>query len=304
MSKAHTLLFYKFIDIEDPEEFAEKHLEFCKSLGLLGRILVGKEGINGSVTGEKDSIEKYKETMKEDERFSDIVFKEDFGAQKPFTKMRVLVKDEIIAINKKIDMSKKAPYTTSKELKEIYDSGEDFVILDTRNDYEWKVGKFRNAKVMNIKTFREFPEVIEEMKDSLKGKKIITYCTGGIRCEKATAYMKENGYEDEEIYQLKDGIINYCKDFPDTNWEGSCFVFDKRLVEDYNETNKPITSCKICGKECDLYRNCRSVECDELVIECVDCEKKMNGCCSSSCLAKFREYCKVKSIQRQGRKTK
>lgn len=301
--KVYTLLFYKFVDIENPEKFAEKHLEFCKSLNLLGRILVGKEGINGSVTGEKKDIDKYKEAMKKDDRFSDVVFKEDVGMERPFTKMKVLVKDEIIAIKKKIDLSKKAPYITSEELKDLYEKGEDFVILDTRNDYEWKVGKFKNAKVMNIKTFREFPDVLEEMKDSLKGKKIITYCTGGIRCEKATAYMKENGFEDEEVYQLKDGIINYCKDFPDSFWEGTCFVFDKRLVENYNNKEKPITHCGICDKECDLYKNCRNADCDKLIIQCVDCQKKLDRCCSEDCFNKFKEKCMNKSILRQGRKS-
>lgn len=300
----HTILFYKFVDIDRPEYFAKKHKKFCESLNLLGKVLVGKEGINGSVTGNMGQIEAYKREMLNDRRFEDVVFKEDIGKVKPFTKMSVLVKDEIIALKKTIDLNKKAPYISPESLKEMYDRGEDFVILDTRNDYEWKVGKFKEAITLPIKTFREFPEAIDKIKDKIKGKKIVTYCTGGIRCEKATAFMKENGFENEEVYQLKDGIITFCKEFPDSAWEGKCFVFDKRLMGDYNKANgSQIANCEVCNGDCDLYRNCRNNECDKLIVMCTGCEKEMNGCCSDKCLEDFRKVCMIKSFANQGRRS-
>lgn len=297
----HTLLFYKFVDIKNPEKFAGEHMDFCKRVGLLGRIIIAKEGINGSVGGTKKQVDDYKDMMRKDEKFFDISFKEDIGKSTPFTKMKVLVKDEIIAMKRRVDMGKKAQYISPEELLKMYESGEDFIILDARNDYEWKVGKFKNAMTLQIKTFRQFPEELDKIKGKLFGKKVVSYCTGGIRCEKATAYMKEIGIE--EVYQLEDGIINFCKVFPDTKWEGKCFVFDKRLIADYNNEKKNIVNCELCEGNCDLYRNCKSAECDKLVVMCVSCEKKMNGCCSESCLGEFKEFCRKKAFARQGRKT-
>ncbi len=300
MTKVYTLLYYKFVDIEEPKGFVKRHLKMCKKLGLLGKVLVGKEGINGSVCGNKEQVERYKEELRKDPRFSDIVFKEDIGDEFTFTKMAVRVRDEIIALNKKVDLSMKAPYITPKELLEMYKNGEDFVILDARNDYEWKVGKFKNAKVLPIKTFRQFPDALEKVKDELRGKKIITYCTGGIRCEKASALMRQEGLEN--VYQLQDGILNYCKELPNTNWEGKCFVFDKRLVSDVNNAGNTMSKCELCSKPCDLYRNCKNNNCDRLAIMCLACEKKMNACCCEKCLEEFRLYCLEKSVRNQGKK--
>lgn len=293
--KFRTILFYKFVNIAKPESFAKKHLELCKSLNLLGRILVSEEGINGSVSGTKSEIDKYKKALKEDKRFTDLVFKEDESLIRPFKRMQVLPRNEIIALGKQIDMMKRAPYISAKELKQLYDKKEDFIILDARNDYEWRVGKFKNAITLPIETFREFPKEVNKLKSELKGKKIVTYCTGGIRCEKASAYMKQAGFKNE-IYQLKDGIITFCKEYPSTHWQGKCFVFDKRLVEDYNKENKPLTNCETCGKSCDLYRNCREVTCNALIIMCPNCKTKLNGCCSQECLEKFKVYCTKKAL--------
>jgi len=126
------------------------------------------------------------------------------------------------------------------------------------------------------------------------------YCTGGIRCEKASAYMIEKGFKN--VMQLEGGIINFCQQYPNTLWEGRCFVFDKRLISSVGQTNPPITNCIICNVRCDLYRNCRNVNCDKLVVMCLDCEKKMNGCCSEICFKEFKIQCIEKSIRKQGRR--
>ncbi len=302
MEKIHILLYYKFVGIENPAEFADEHLKFCKSLGLSGKVLVGKEGINGSVCGTKQQIKKYKSRMKKDERFRDIVFKEDIGDSAPFTKMAVRVRPEIIAMKENVDLNMKGDYVSAEELFNMYEGGEDFVILDARNDYEWKVGKFKNAVTLSIKSFREFPKEVKKLKNKLTGKKIVTYCTGGIRCEKASAYMKQIGFEN--VFQLKDGIITFCKEYPDSFWEGKCFVFDKRLLADYNNFDNDISNCGVCGGACDLYRNCRNTDCDKLSVMCVSCEKEMSGCCSHICLESFRKACLEKSRKNQGRKTR
>ncbi|MEM3074501.1 MAG: rhodanese-related sulfurtransferase [Candidatus Pacearchaeota archaeon] len=301
MNKVHILLFYKFVDIKYPETFRKRHLKLLNILGVKGRVLIAKEGINGSISGSREQIEKYKEELKKDKRFEDITFKEEVGLEHPFRRTKVLVRKEIVAIGKKIDLNNKAPYISAEELKQLYGSGADFVILDARNYYEYEVGKFESAIHLNIKTFREFPQAIRKI-ENLKDKKIITYCTGGIRCEKASAVLKLNGFK--EVYQLKDGIINFAQKFPNTYWVGKCFVFDKRLVSDVNNTGETISNCLTCNVSSDLYRNCRNIHCDRLFIQCKKCQESFSGCCSKECLEVFKIQCLVKSIKNQGRKIK
>ncbi|MEK6882167.1 MAG: rhodanese-like domain-containing protein, partial [Nanoarchaeota archaeon] len=148
--------------------------------------------------------------------------------------------------------------------------------------------------------FREFPEAVEKLdKEKMKDKKIVTYCTGGIRCEKASAYLKQQGFEN--VHQLKEGVIKFGKQFPNNVWEGKLFVFDKRLLSGVNDETQDL-KCDVCGKNCDLYRNCRNVYCDNLFISCLDCEKKLNGCCSESCFKEFKKQCMEKSLRKQNRR--
>ncbi len=300
-NKYNTLLYYQFCDIANPELFAKEHKKLCDSLGLKGRILVATEGLNGSVSGTQEQTDAYISAVMQDERFRNMDFKVEQGASIPFTKMRVLVKNETIAMHEKIDIANAAPYTTADELKEIYEADEDIIVLDTRNDYEWKVGKFKNAVTMPIKTFREFPQKVLEMFGDKKDKKIVTYCTGGIRCEKATAFMREQGFTN--VTQLHNGIITYIQKHPNTHWEGKCFVFDKRLMSDVGQTGKDeMNACAACGGDCDLLRNCRNVACDKYVTLCNECQVKLNGNCSQACFEEFRANCRAKALAKQGRK--
>ncbi len=193
--KIHILLFYKFVNIENPEKFNKEHQEFCNLLGIKGKVLVAKEGINGSISGLDEQVEKYKTHLRSDDRFRDIEFKEEIGLQHPFEKMIVRVKHEIIKLNQKLDMDNVGIHISPEDFLKMYEQNENIIILDTRNDYESKVGKFKNAIIPQIKTFREFPGYIK--KSNLpKDKPIIMYCTGGIRCEKASAYMIKECFKD------------------------------------------------------------------------------------------------------------
>lgn len=281
----HILLFYKYVDIENPETFMVEHREMCKKLGLYGRILVAKEGINGSVAGTVEQTEAYKEAMRKDPRFSDMQFKEDIGISIPFRKMIVKVKREIVTFGQKVDLKNTGTHLTPKEFKELYDKGEEMIVLDARNNYESKVGRFKNAITPDIEKFSDFPKVVDGLKDK-KDKKIVMYCTGGIRCEKASAYMKEQGFKD--VSQLKGGILTFGKEFPDTIWEGTCFVFDRRLTSTINGESKPITKCENCGVDCDLCKNCKNTLCDKYIIQCVDCKHLLNGCCSKECMLEHK----------------
>jgi len=296
--KIHILLFYKYVDIKNTKDFASTHLEMCKKLGVLGKVLVAKEGINGSISGTKAQVEKYKKEIKKDKRFLGIEFKEDLGKMHPFAKMSVLIKKEIVRLGKKaVDVKKTGKHISPKEFLDIYNKKkDDVIILDARNNYESKVGKFKNAITPDITNFREFPKVATMLKGK-KNKKIVMYCTGGIRCEKASAYLIQKGFKD--VSQLDGGIIKFGKQFPDTVWQGKLFVFDKRLLVPINSNDKPIAKCELCDVACDLYRNCRNLPCNKLFIMCPDCESKMNGCCSDSCLKAFRDHCVIKAKMNQ-----
>ena len=286
MESLKVLAFYKFANIENPRVYSVKLQGWCRNNGLKGRILVGKEGINGGVSGENEKTDAFKEHLRSDSRFSDIVFKEDDCLSVPFARMNVKVKDEIVRLGVKVDLSKTGDYLKPKEFLELCEKkSENVVLLDTRNEYEWRVGKFKNALTLPMKTFRDFPAIVEKLKEK-KDKKIVMYCTGGIRCEKASAYMKEQGFKD--VAQLEGGILNFCKELPDTAWEGTCFVFDKRLVTHVNSSKQGITSCEACGVACDLYKNCRKVDCDRYVVLCLDCDNKLAGCCSARCCEEWK----------------
>ncbi|MGB3364745.1 MAG: rhodanese-related sulfurtransferase [Thermodesulfobacteriota bacterium] len=301
MDKIHIILFYKFVDIENLQDFAEEQLSFCLKEKLLGKILLAKEGINGSLSGSKNQIEKYKEFLTNHIQFSDINFKEEVGTFNPFKKMVVRQKKEIIRMDQELNLQKRGKYITPKELMDLYDSDEEFIVLDTRNNYESEVGKFKNAITPDIDTFRDFPEALKLIQDK-KDKKIIPYCTGGIRCEKATSYMIKEGFEN--VYQLQDGIINFCQQYPDTLWEGKCFVFDQRLLSHVDPDAETITNCIHCNESCDRYQNCKNPTCDDFIILCEDCSNKSNGCCCDKCMNEYKSYTLSKSRERQGYKSK
>jgi UPF0176 protein len=174
------------------------------------------------------------------------------------------------------------------EFLEHYQKGTDMIVVDARNDYEWRVGKFKDAVTLPLKTFRDFPTVALKELAPHKNKKIVMYCTGGIRCEKASAYLKEHGFKD--VSQIDGGILTYGKQFPDTTWEGTCFVFDRRMVSNINTENKPLTTCEICTRPCDLYRNCNNTSCDAYCVICIDCEDAYGGCCSKACFLEMQAH--------------
>ncbi|MEK6929002.1 MAG: rhodanese-related sulfurtransferase [Nanoarchaeota archaeon] len=289
MEQISILLFYKYTYIKNPVLFRAENLLLCKQLGIKGRILIAHEGINGSISGSKEQTEKYKKLLRKDSRLSDIKFKEDLGLQHPFKKMIIKIKKEIVNFGKNVDLRRTGEYLSPAEFLDLYKDenkiGKEIIILDARNNYESKIGKFKGAITPDIETFREFSKIAEQLKDK-KDKKIVMYCTGGIRCEKATAYFKEQGFKD--VAQLEGGILTFAKEFQDTIWEGSCFVFDKRLKSNVNSKESPITKCELCDVPCDLYKNCRNKICDKYTIICIPCGQKYGYCCSPTCFKSFQ----------------
>ena len=283
MSKFKIISFYKYVEVENPEGLAKEHLNWCMKNEIKGKIYLAKEGINGSVFGDDEAITKYKDHLKSFKIFDNIWFKETPTDQIAFKKMHVRVKDEIVNSGlQETKLENTAPKLTPEQLLNFYEGGKDFVIVDARNWYESKIGKFKNAITPQITHFREWPKVVESLEE-YKDKTIVTYCTGGIRCEKASAYLREHGFKD--VYQIDGGIINYIQQFPDTYWEGGMFVFDDRKVVEPNtkEELKYTASCHFCNKPTSYYINCHNLDCDKIIVCCHNCKVQNEYCCSDEC---------------------
>lgn len=280
------LLYYKYVHIENYEEFAAEHLKFCKDLGLKGRILVAEEGINGTVSGTVEQTNHYIKTMHSDPRFADMEFKIDEHDGHAFKKMFVRPRKEIVSLRLENDINpneKTGKYLSPKEFYELMQQ-DDVIILDARNDYEYEIGHFRGAINPKVDAFRELPEWVKENLAEHKDKKILAYCTGGIRCEKFTGFLIEEGFKD--VNQLHGGIIMYGKDeeVQGELFDGKCYVFDERISVRVNQKEDIIVSnCYHCGKKEDRYVNCANPECNLQHVCCEECEVKHHRSCSEEC---------------------
>jgi len=283
MKKYSILLYYCYSPIVDPELFREEHHLFCLELGLKGRIIVASEGLNGTVSGEKSACDAYMAALKADLRFASIDFKIEASDKNGFTKLHVRVKPEIVYSGLDVDPNKvTGKHLEPSEFKKIKDD-EDVVILDVRSNYEHGVGKFKNALTLDIENFRDFPEKIKAL-EQYKNKKVITYCTGGIKCEKASGFLLEQGFKD--VYQLHGGIIKYGIEEGGEDFEGKCYVFDNRIIADINRINpKIISQCHVCGTTNDRMVNCANSECNKHVPICENCGWELDGACSTECKA-------------------
>lgn len=283
MKKFKVLLFYKYVHFEEPNKFMHDHLLWCNDNDIKGRVFIASEGINGTVSGSIDNIEKYKLLLRSYPEFNEIIFKEDDGDSHAFNKIFVRVKKEIVNSNLNgTSLKNGGKRLIPEDLLKFYEEGKDFVIIDARNWYESKIGKFKNAITPPLNNFREWAQYVESISD-FKDKTIVTYCTGGIRCEKASAYLVENGFTD--VYQLDGGIVTYAKKFPDTYWEGGIFVFDERRVIDPNNDPdlKFVSNCCFCGEPASYYINCHNLKCDRILVTCHKCKKENDYCCSEQC---------------------
>ncbi|MES2381129.1 MAG: rhodanese-related sulfurtransferase [Bacteroidota bacterium] len=285
------LAYYNYTRIDDAEDMVAKHMAYCKSLKLRGRIYIAHEGINGTISGTREACEQYMKDLKADVRFSSTEFKIDEVAEHAFQRMHVRYKTEIVYSGlrdpKVIDPTKETgKHLKGQEFLDLKDQ-EDVIILDVRSNYETRLGKFKNAITLDIENFREFPEKIAEL-EQYRDKKIITCCTGGIKCEKASALLIKEGFKD--VYQLHNGIIGYAKETGGKDFEGVLYVFDGRVSVPVNEINPTVISaCKKCGGPAPRNLNCANVECNDQFNMCESCADEMEGACSDACKAHPRK---------------
>ena len=266
------ILFYKFVDLADPKALADAHRAMCLELGMKGRMIVAEEGLNGTFEGTREAIDAYAAFMHSDPRFADLLIKESKGTGKAFTKLNIRVRKEVVTLGAgRFDVAKEtATELPAGALQEWYENNEDFVVLDLRNDYEIASGKFDRTIDPGLANFRDLPEKIKDLK-IYKDKKVVTVCTGGIRCEKATCLLKREGFTD--IYQLKDGIHTYMQEFPGKHFNGTLFVFDNRMTTDVVDVDgkKVIGNCTFCKVSTENYCSDDSVRPSRKILCCEPC---------------------------------
>jgi UPF0176 protein len=284
------ILYYKFAPLSDPEAIRLWQRSLCERYNLHGRILISKHGINGTVGGDIDDVKAYVKATKEYAGFKDTMFKWSEGGREDFPRLSIKVRDEIVAFDAadELEVDAKGVVNGGKHLKPeevhklVAERGDDVVFFDGRNAYEAAIGKFKNAIVPDIRTSRDFKKELEDPKyDTIKDKPVVTYCTGGIRCEILSSLMKKRGFK--EVYQIDGGIVKYGEKYgDDALWEGSLYVFDDRMNVRFSDKSQDIGQCVHCQAKTSNYENCALKSCNNLVLICEDC-KTDHDTCSDEC---------------------
>lgn len=281
----HVIAYYIFTPIADPMLEIKKQKEFFVNRDMRGRIYISEEGINAQLSGFHSDAEAYINWMKEDPRFANIDFKIHHYHENAFAKMTVKYRNQLAALDEKVDIKLTGDHLSPAAWDEMLKKkSDDTVLIDVRNRYEWEVGHFEGAELPNLETFRDFRGYAKELgekKDPAKTK-VMMYCTGGIRCEIYSAFLKQQGFD--QVYQLDGGVIRYGMEQGQGTWRGKLFVFDDRMVvpiaKDANET---LTECRFCKEKIDHYYNCANMDCNDLFIACSNCFEKEKGCCCEQC---------------------
>lgn len=280
------ILYYKFTPIDDPSMTMLWQKELCTRLDLKGRIIVSKHGINGTLGGNLENLRQYKRAMNASGTFRGITYKWSDGSGKEFPRLSVKVRPELVAFDRpdEIEVTDKGVVGGGKHLKPdqvhklVEERGDDVVFFDGRNAYEAAVGKFKNAVVPDTSTTRDFIRELESGKyDDIKDKPVVTYCTGGIRCEALSVLMKNRGFN--EVYQMDGGIVKYGEKYADDGlWEGSLYIFDDRMSHRFSDKSIDIGTCVHCGDKTSNYENCGDKRCNRLVLICESCTSPAVKC--------------------------
>lgn len=287
------ILFYKFTPVDDPEMLRLWQKSLCEKLGLKGRVLISKHGINGTLGGDIDALKAYVKEAKAYAPFKQTVFKWSDGTGQDFPRLIVKTREEIVSFGagEELAVDENGVVGGGKHLKPeqvhelVKERGEDVVFFDGRNAFEAKVGKFKNAVVPDTRTSKDFISELDSGKyDDIKDKPVVTYCTGGIRCEILSSLMKNRGFS--EVYQMDGGIVKYGEKYGDEGlWEGSLYVFDNRMGMKFSDKAKDIGECIRCQSKTSNFENCALKSCNKLIVLCKKCNEK-SSYCSSECALK------------------
>jgi len=283
------LLYYKYTTLTNPEEIVLEQKELCAKLGLKGRIIIAPEGINGTVEGLTEATNDYIKVMNESTLFKDIEYKSSVGTGNAFRKLSIKLRQELVSghlgiddVNPNVTTGK---YVSAEELHEWFRTNKRFYIVDMRNDYEYKVGYFINSIQPNLKNFRDLPNTLPQL-SHLTDEVVVTVCTGGVRCKKASGLLINKGFKD--VYQLRGGIHTYMEKYPNQDFKGKLYVFDARITMGFN-LNSPdhevVSNCERCGDKSDLYIDCGNIHCvsHRHFLSCEKCICRGDKFCSDNC---------------------
>ncbi len=280
--------FYKFVELPDCAELRGPLQQRCEDLGLLGTILLAQEGINGTISGKPEKVRRLFERLREDPRFADLHYKESWAAEQPFYRMKVRLKKEIVTLGVPgVDPRRKVGQYVAPEDWNTLISRDDVRVVDTRNHYEYHLGTFKGAEDPNTLSFRDFPEWVATHLDPRKDRNVAMFCTGGIRCEKATSYLLELGFEN--VYHLDGGILNYLETVPaeESLWQGDCFVFDNRVTVDHDLEEGDFEVCPACRMP--LTPEDRESPLFELHVSCPKCHHRLTEAKREGLLERARQ---------------
>lgn len=278
------ILFYKYVSIQYPQQILKWQKKTCQELGLKGRIILAEEGINGTLGGHPDQLERYKQVMNEHPLFGNIDYKESHTVGDHFPRLRIVVKNEIVNLGldpKIIRAEDAAPALEPAQAHELLaQKPENLIIIDCRNTVESAIGRIENAIRPDTKYFREFPEYVDKNIELLKGKQVLMYCTGGVRCERASAYVQSKGVA-QAVYHMKGGVHRYVEAFPQGFFKGKNYVFDGRVGVKISDDI--LGTCYVCNKSWDEYTNCLRAECNRHYLACPECVQTLQNTCSQNC---------------------
>lgn len=271
------LLYYLYTPISDTAALRQNQLDLCNRLNLKGRIIIATEGINGTVGGLKKDTQAYIDACKNDPVLKPIVFKRSVGIPNAFPKLTVKVRKEVVSAHlgeEDVDPNQTTGvHLKPEELQSWFENGEDFTIIDMRNSYEYQFGRFKDSIDPGMRKFSELSQVTPKL-EQYKKKKVLTVCTGGIRCEKASGHLIKKGFE--QVYQLDGGMVSYMEKYPGQNFEGSLFVFDNRQTMHFNDpkTHKTLNACLYCAGPAERLKNCDNPICNLRCVVCAECDLK------------------------------
>lgn len=287
-STFQVLLFYKYVDVAEPHKLSERMRALAERFFLTGRVILAHEGINATLEGSTEDTERFVQEFLTDVRFSDVKVKKSVGTGKSFPGLSVKVRKEIVGTgfsdteaNPRVST---APGISAEELRQWFESGRDFTVIDMRNDFEYASGHFKNSVAPGISASRHLPLVIEKL-TPLKNREVVTVCTGGIRCEKMAAYLMHKGFTN--VRQLDGGIHTYIQKYPGEDFLGTLYTFDQRFTMDFGGGKKGrvvIGSCRLCGGKSEEYADCEEVSCHLHFIVCTNCrDDRGRAYCSAEC---------------------
>lgn len=265
------ILFYRYVTIEDLHAFMEREKAVCEVLDLTGRVIVAEEGINATLEGKKGDIARYIAHLRKDKRFKLVDIKETEGRGDVFPRLSIRVRKEIVSSYLRAEVNPRkdtGTHLAPTELKQWFTEGKDFEIIDMRNDYEYAVGHFKGSHASGMKNFRDLEKVVPQF-DSLKQKTVVTVCTGGVRCEKASAYLKTKGFTD--VYQLEGGMHRYMEHYPSEDFLGALYTFDGRVTMHFGGEREIVGVCVHCDAASESFADCKEATCGNHFIACENC---------------------------------